>query len=276
MMNNADRNTSIKKFTDKELYKITWRWSTYLATIWNYEKMEAAGYLITVAPALDKLYKHDEVARLHAYEIESQFFNCETNLAAIIFGMDIAIQEEYGIEGLDMAPAVTTSLMGPLSGIGDTLFSSVFDVIFGSIAVATGMQGNYIGIIIWLAWILFLPFVLRPWLCKLGYSEGIKLTSNLSESLGVLTKCGSILGLTVIGAMIATMVNVNFGIINFGSFEFNVQTQLFDAIMPSIASALVAYLCYKFYDKFGLKSSRLIFIAIGISLVLSYFEILVP
>ena len=42
MMNNADRNTSIKKFTDKELYKITWRWSTYLATIWNYEKMEAA------------------------------------------------------------------------------------------------------------------------------------------------------------------------------------------------------------------------------------------
>ena len=88
------KNTIVnKKFSDQELYRITWRWSLFLATIWNYEKMEAAGYLITMAPALDKLYKDNESARLHAYEVESQFFNCETNLAAIIFGMDLAGQD---------------------------------------------------------------------------------------------------------------------------------------------------------------------------------------
>ena len=274
-MSKTENNISEKKFTNKELYKITWRWSTFLATIWNYEKMEAAGYLITMAPVLDKLYKGNERARLHAYDVESQFFNCETNLAAIIFGMDIAIQEEFGEDGLDMAQAVKTSLMGPFSGIGDTLFSSVFDVIFGSIAVTTGLQGNYVGMLLWFAWILFVPFVLRPWLCRLGYREGTKLTASLNESLSELTKCGSILGLTVIGSMIATMVNVNFGTINFGSFEFNVQTQLFDAIMPHIGAAIVAFLCYKFLDKFGMKSARLIYIVIAVSLVLSHLGVLV-
>ena len=44
------KNTIVnKKFSDQELYRITWRWSLFLATIWNYEKMEAAGYLITMA-----------------------------------------------------------------------------------------------------------------------------------------------------------------------------------------------------------------------------------
>lgn len=270
----SETNTSVRKFTNKELYKITWRWSLFLATIWNYEKMEATGYLITMAPALNKLYKDDEKARLHAYDVESQFFNCETNLAAIIFGIDLAIQEEFGEDGLDMSQAVKTSLMGPFSGIGDTLFSSVFDVIFGSIAVTTGLEGNFIGIIIWALWIFFVPFVLRPWLCRLGYREGTKLTETLNESLGELTKCGSILGLTVIGAMIATMVNVKFGTINFGTFAFDVQTQLFDAIMPCIGSAAIAFLCYKFLDKFGMKSARLIYIVIIISLILSYLGIL--
>ena len=273
MMNKQKTNLT-KKFTNKELYRITWRWSTFLATIWNYEKMEAAGYLITMAPVLDKLYKDDEQARLHAYEVESQFFNCETNLAAIIFGMDIANQEEFGEDGLEMAQAVKTSLMGPFSGIGDTLFSSVFDVIFGSIAVSTGLQGNFIGLLLWFAWIVFVPFVLRPWFCRLGYREGTKLTESLNQSLAELTKCGSILGLTVIGAMIATMVSVKFGTISFDGFEFNVQAQLFDAILPNIGSAIVAFLCYQFLDKFGMKSARLIYIVIAISLVLSYFGIL--
>lgn len=274
-MNKTENSVSNKSFTNKDLYKITWRWSTFLATIWNYEKMEAAGYLITMAPTLDKIYKDDEAARLHAYEVESQFFNCETNLAAVIFGLDLAIQEEFKEDGLEMVQAIKTSLMGPFSGIGDTIFSSVFDVVFGSIAVTTGLQGNYVGIILWTIWIFFVPFILRPWLCRLGYNEGIKLTTTLNDRLGELTKCGSILGLTVIGAMIATMVNVNFNTIDFGSFEFNVQEQLLDSIMPQIASAAVAFLCYKFLDKFGMKSARLIFSAIAISLILSYLGVLI-
>ncbi len=268
-------NEVSKKFSDKDLFKLSFRWTLFRSLVWNYEKMQAAGYLVVVAPTLDKLYKDDENARLHAYEVESQFFNCETNLANIIFGMDVAVQEELGEAGLDMVQAVKTSLMGPFSGIGDTLFSSVIAVIFGSIAVTTGLEGNYVGTIIWFAWLVFMPFVLRPWLCKLGYQQGLKLTTTLSDQLSKLTKAGSILGITVIGSMIATMVKVNFGTINLMGIEFNLQTQLLDAIMPKIGSALAGVICYWFLGKFGMKSGRLIFAVMVVSILLSYFGILV-
>lgn len=264
-----------RMFSNKDLYKTTWRYSTWLATIWNYEKMEAAGYLITMGPILDRLYKDNEQDRLRAYDEESQFFNCETNLGAIIVGIDIAIQEENGIKGLNMVTAVKTSLMGPFSGIGDTLFSSVFDVLFGSIAVTTGLQGSYVGLVLWLAWQWFCVFLLRPWLLRMGYNGGMKLTTTLNESLSELTKCGSILGLTVVGAMIATMVNVKFGTISFGDIVFDVQTQLFDAILPKSGAAIVAFLCYRYFDKHGLKTATLMYIVIGVSLVLSLLGVLV-
>ena len=266
---------SKQKFTNKDLFNLSFRWTLYRSLVWNYEKMQAAGYLAVVGPTLDKFYKDDEAARLRAYDVESQFFNCETNLANIIFGMDIAVQEEFGEEGLEMAQAIKTSLMGPFSGIGDTLFSSVIAVIFGSIAVTTGLEGNYVGILIWLVWMFFMPFVLRPWLCKLGYEQGLRLTTALSDQLAKLTKAGSILGLTVIGSMIASMVRVNFGTIEVLGIEFNLQTQLLDAIMPKIGSVIVAALCYWFLGKFGMKSGRLIFVAMIICILCSFLGILV-
>lgn len=268
-------SNEIKKLSDKELWNLSFRWTLYRSLIWNYEKMQAAGYLMTVAPTLNRLYKDDETARLHAYEVESQFFNCETNLANIIFGMDVAIQEEYGENGLDMVQAIKTSLMGPFSGIGDTLFSSVIAVIFGSIAVTTGLEGNYIGTVIWLVWLWVMPFVLRPWLCKLGYQQGLKLTTTLSDQLSKLTKAGTILGITVIGSMIATMVKVNFGTFTLLGVEFNLQTQLLDAIMPKVGSAIVAGICYWFLGKFGMKSSRLIFVTMIVCILLSWAGVLV-
>ncbi len=263
------------KMTDKELWKLSFRWTLYRSLVWNYEKMQAAGYLAVMGPTLDRLYKDDENARLHAYEVESQFFNCETNLANIIFGMDAKIQEEFGEEGLEMVQAVKTSLMGPFSGIGDTLFSSVIAVIFGSIAVTTGLQGSYVGVFIWWLWMLFMPLVLRPWLCKLGYQQGLKLTNTLSDQLAKLTKAGSILGLTVIGSMIATMVSIKFGPITLFGMEFDLQTQFLDAIMPKIGSAIVVALCYWFLSKFGMKSSRLIIVTMLVCIILSYFGILI-
>ena len=109
---------------------------------------------------------------------------------------------------------------------------------------------------------------------RLGYNQGLKLTTTLSNQLSKLTSAGTVLGLTVIGSMIATMVSVKFGTLNILGIEFDLQTQLLDAIMPNIGSAIVAALCYWFLGKFGMKSSRLIFVTMIICIILSYFGIL--
>jgi len=263
-----------KSFTKKDIRTLAHRWSVFRSLVWNYENMQAEGYFVTIAPFLDKLYNGNEQARLHAYDVESTFFNCETNLAEIIFGIDLAIQEEEGEKGLEMVKAVKTSLMGPFSGIGDTLFSSVIGTILGSIAVVTGLEGNYIGIAIWTAWNFFVLLGLRPMLANYGYQQGIKLTTSLSDKLAKLTKAGTVLGLTVVGSMIATMVKVNFQTITLLGIEFNLQTQLLDKIMPKLASAAVVAFCYWFLGKFGMKSSRLILVVIVLSVLFAFLGVL--
>lgn len=263
-----------KQFTKKDIKRLANRWTLFRSLVWNYENMQAEGYFMTIAPFLDKLYEGNEEARLHAYDVESTFFNCETNLAEIIFGMDLAIQEEEGEKGLEMVKAVKTSLMGPFSGIGDTLFSSVIGTILGSIAVVTGLEGNYAGVVIWTAWNFFVLLGLRPMLANLGYTQGIKLTTTLSDKLAKLTKAGTVLGLTVVGSMIATMVKVNFKTVTILGIDFNLQTQLLDKIMPKLASAAVVAFCYWFLGKFGMKSNRLILAVIVLSVILAALKVL--
>ncbi len=267
-------NTASKKLTKKNLFDLSFRWTLLRSLVWNYETMEAEGYFHTVAPLLDKFYPAKSKAHQHAYDVETKFFNCETNLANIIFGIDIAIQEEYGEKGLEMSQGIKTSLMGPFSGIGDTMFSSVIAVIFGSIAVTTGLDGNYLGIFIWWLWLVAMDFVLRPWLCRLGYSQGIKLTTTLSDKLSKLTQAGSVIGLTVVGSMVATMVKVKCAPFALFGIEFDLQTQLFDAIMPKILSAGVVALCYWFLGKYGMKSSRLILVVMLACILLSFLGVL--
>jgi PTS system mannose-specific IID component len=265
-----------KKFTPKDIKQMAFRWTLFRSLVWNYETMQGEGYGIVMAPLLEKLYADDESARLHAYDVESKFFNCETNLAEIIFGVDAAIQEKEGEKGLEMVQAVKTSLMGPFSGIGDTLFSSVIGTILGSIAVTTGLNGNYIGTIIWFCYNVFVLVFLRPWLANLGYQQGARLITTLSDKLAKLTKAGTILGLTVIGSMIATMVKVNFSTVTLGAIEFNLQTQLLDVIMPKLASAAVVAFCYWFLGKYGMKSTRLILVVIVLAILFSFLKVLVP
>lgn len=264
-----------KKYTDAELRKLSYRWSWNRSLSWNYEKMMTAGYVTTMSPVIEELYKDDEEARLKAYETHSVFFNSEPNLTNVILGMDIAIEEELGKESFDTVAGIKSSLMGPFAGIGDTLFTSVLATIFGSIAVTTALAGSYVGIIIWEIWLFFVMFGLRPYLMKLGYKQGINLVTTLSGKLKQLTNAASILGLSVVGAMIASLVKVKFGTFQIMGTEFDLQATFLDAIIPKCGSILVVALCYWLLGKLKMSSSKLIVIIMAICIVLSYFGVLV-
>ncbi len=67
-----------------------------------------------------------------------------------------------GIEGqgkensLDAVMAIKTGLMGPLSGLGDSVFVVIPWTIFGAIAANMALNGSVAGIFIWIlvTWIL--------------------------------------------------------------------------------------------------------------------------
>lgn len=288
-----------RKYSKSELKKLHWRWIWHSQIGWNYERMQGLGYLTTMIPVLKDSYGDKPELMDKALRVHSQFFNTQPSMGDIIVGMNIALEEEAnGEDVIDTAAAIKTSLMGPFAGIGDTVFGMIAGTVLGSIAVSFSTQGSYVGVAILTAWALAVLFVIRPLFFDLGHKQGTNLVTSLSHQLNAFTDAASVLGITVIGAMIATMVNVKFGGIRNGvkavkevesngvvttvpDYFLNLQTDLFDKLMPKAGAVMFVALCYWLLGKKSMNSNRLIFGVIIACLLVAFlsnytiFELLV-
>ncbi|MGL4383657.1 MAG: PTS system mannose/fructose/sorbose family transporter subunit IID [Bacilli bacterium] len=260
-------NTTNKKFSSKELRRINWRWIFHSQIGWNYERMQGLGYLTTMLPVIQKLYHDDPVATDKALRVHSQFFNTTPQMGDIIVGINIAIEEERGAEGIDTAASIKTALMGPFAGIGDTIFGMISGTVLGSIACSTAADGSFVGIALWTLWFLAVLFLLRPYMFNVGYREGVKLVTTMSNQLNALTEAAGVLGVTVIGSMIASMVNIKFGAFNLFGNTVDFQVQFLDKIGPKVGAAGLVAILYYLLGRKGMNSNYLIIIVIIFSIL---------
>lgn len=126
--------------------------------------------------------------------------------------------------------------MGPLSGIGDSFFWGTLRLLATGIGTALSLQGNILGPILFLL-IFNIPHIfIRYIFTKLGYKLGIEFLNKLEKN-GIMEKLtfgASILGLTVIGAMIARMIEISTPLV-LGSENNPIAIQgILDDIMPGI------------------------------------------
>lgn len=271
MMNNVTN-----KFTKKELNKISWRWILMGQLCMNYGKMQGSGYLATMVPVIKKLYGNDPEAMKRAVKAHSQFYNCTPHMTHMILGMDIAIEEKEGIDAIDTITSLKTSLMGPLSGIGDTIFAIMNSVVFGSIAATMAVSGSFVGVILWEIWYFFVLFVLRPLFFKLGYASGVSVVNKYSDKLKSVTKAISVVGLIVVGSMLASMVKLNLGTLDIFGSPLELGAGFFDKIMPKLPQALIAVFIFWLAGRKKMTTTKLIVLVIILSIVLSAMGILIP
>lgn len=273
-----------KKFTKSELRRINLRWMFHSQIGWNYERMQGMGYLTAMLPAIQKLYGDRPELKQKALETHNVFFNTQPNMGDIIIGMNVAIEEQQADTGagLDVAASIKVALMGPFAGIGDTVFGMVAGAVFGSIAASMAVEGNGIGTMIWFAW-LIVTFFLRFKMFDLGYSQGIKLVTTLSNTMNAFTEAASVVGLVVVGGMIASMVKLPLGTIQGGQIGvdesgeaiyqmFNLQTYV-DSIMPALLPAVLAGAFYWMLGKKWMNSNRLIISVLIFALALAFLGI---
>lgn len=146
---------------------------------------------------------------------------------------------------------IKTALMGPLSGIGDSFFWGTLRLIATGIGTSLSLQGNVLGPILFL-FIFNVPhIIIRYLLVKLGYKLGIEFLSKLQKNgtMEKLTFGASILGLVVIGAMAARMIDISTPL-SFVSGDSKIEVQgILNDIMPGIlqlgAFGVVYYLLGK-------------------------------
>ena len=214
-------NNIENKEMNKELDRVFWR-SFQMEFAWNYERQMNLGYVYAMIPVLKKIYANDKEGLKKALKRHLEFFNMTPHIVTLMLGISSAMEKENSeSENFDENSInnIKTALMGPLSGIGDSFFWGTLRLLATGIGTALSLQGNILGPILFLL-IFNIPHILNK-LEKNGIME--KLTFG-----------ASILGLTVIGAMIARMIEISTPLI-LGSENNPIAIQgILDDIMPGI------------------------------------------
>ena len=188
--------------TKKDFWSVFFR-SLTLDASWNYERMQNLAYAYAMAPIIRRLYKNNEEKKA-ALERHLEFMSVTPHISTLLLGISGAMEEENAKNhefNSASINAVKTSLMGPMSGIGDSFFWGTLKVIATGVAISLSKQGNIFGPIAFLLIINIPHFALRYICLDKGFKLGAKFFSDVEDS-GVIEKvttAASILGLMVIG-----------------------------------------------------------------------------
>jgi mannose/fructose/N-acetylgalactosamine-specific phosphotransferase system component IID len=204
-------------------------------------KRQGQGYCFSMIPIINQLYKDDEKGRIDALLRAQEFINTHFCSLGFILGLNYALEKEKveksAVDG-DIIRNVKASLMGPLAGIGDSIFFTTIRVIAAGIAISFSNQGSILGMLLFIL-IYGGSFMLVKYpLVKQGYLLGTNFLEDLFQKgiIKSITKAANILGLLMVGCMSASLINVSTRLtFDISGAKTQLQT-LFDGIMPGLLS----------------------------------------
>ena len=126
-----------KVITGRDLSIMAWR-SLFLQASFNYERMQANGWLYTILPALRKIHKNPDDLRA-SMRMHLEFFNTHPFLVTFISGLVVSMEEAK--ENISTIRAIKVSTMGPGGGIGDAVFWLTLLSICGGVGASIALSG---------------------------------------------------------------------------------------------------------------------------------------
>lgn len=268
--------------TKKDVQKCFWRWQRSHIANYNYERMQASGLVWAMSPVLRKLYGNDKEAMKDALQRHLQFFNTEPNFGGPIVSVTIAMEEQKAM-GADITDdtidAVKVGLMGPLAGVGDTLWQGTIIPIVLSFTIPFATQGNIVlGPIAFFVCYLLIMRLVAYNLWMMGYNKGKEgILKILKGSLlkKVMCFCQT-LGPIVMGALSYSFVTVSTPLkIQLQSTKgLSVQTGILDTLIPGLLPLAVTLGTY-YLLKHKVSTGKIMLIMILVSIICGGFGILV-
>ena len=238
--------TEAESLDNKTLNKMAWR-SMFLQASFNYERMQAGGWLYSILPGLKKIHKNKEdLSTSMKHNLE--FFNCHPFLITFVMGIILSLEQKKS--DVQTIRALRVAAMGPLGGIGDAIFWFTLLPISAGIGANLSLQGSILGPIIF--FVLFnvvhlsLRFGFMHWSYKVGVDGISKLTKNAKE----FTRAATVLGMIVVGALIASYVSVTLATPEYLSMSGTIDIQsILDSIMPCLLPLVLTFFMYGLVKK---------------------------
>ena len=263
-----------KKLSKKTLTKSFHNWYYGNLTCFSQEHMQTFGYLCSMLPIVEELYKTKE-EQARSMKTYTAFFNTEPQVGSVIVGMTAGLEEARanGAEDVDdeTINGLRAGLMGPLAGIGDSLVVGTVIPILLGVAMGMSSGGSPLGAIFYIiVWNLFAYFGMKFLYFK-GYELGGKAVEFLVGSQGeALRESITMLGGIVIGAVAATWVNVqtSFTMIAKGAEKpyLDLQNTL-NSVYPGFLTAAFVLLCWYLLSKRKMSPIKVMLLLVIIAFV---------
>ena len=265
--------TPAARLDNKTLNKMVWR-SCQLQAAFNYERMQSAGWLWSMLPGLQKIHTNKEdLAASMTHNMD--FLN--THPFAVTFVMGMVLSMEQQKMDITTIRSVRVSTAAPLGGIGDALFWMTLIPITAGMTANMAIEGSILGPILYFIIAFGAEMALRYGLMYWSYNMGTKAVSMMTAYAKEFTHAASVLGVFVIGALIANYgggVRLGISIPNGQTAAedgtmvdvfINIQDYL-DKIVPCLIPLLFTLMCYFLIKKKGFTPVKLIglFLVIGI------------
>ena len=176
---------------------------------WTYYKQMNIAFCLMVANMLKKIYAGRPDDYAEALHRHCAFFNITVQFAPFVGGIAMAMEEKVARGEIEPESVndVKAALMGPLSGIGDSIFLSTLRVVAAAVGISLCQAGNPFGPIAFLLIYNVPGFALRVWGAVKGYELGVGFLDE-AQRTGLMQKimtCVGIVGVMVVGAMCKDM-----------------------------------------------------------------------
>ncbi|GGH66358.1 PTS system mannose/fructose/sorbose family transporter subunit IID [Rothia aerolata] len=236
----------------KRDYYSTYVRSTFLLGSFNFERMQAIGFAVSMIPAIKRFYskKEDQAAALGRH---LEFFNTHPWIASPIIGVTAAMERQKAAgEDIDEAAItnVKVGLMGPLAGVGDPIFWGTARPVLAALGASIALSGNILGPLIFFFGLTIIRMITRWYGFRIGYQKGVEIVSEVGgNTLRRFTQIASIVGLFVMGSLVSkwTTINVPFELSRYqaqdGSEVVTTVQSILDTLLPGMLALGLTFLC---------------------------------
>lgn len=263
--------------TKKDYLRTTFR-SFSLQSSFNYGNYQGLGYSYVLFPALQKIYKNNEDELKESVIGNIEFFNTNPQVVPFITNLHLAMLDAG--QSVEDSRTIKLALMGPLGGVGGSIFQFGFAPILASIGASLAAEGLVLGPILFFVGIMAVLLTGKMLTGYYGYRLGTTAMDTIDEKMESIARLGAIVGVTVVTSLAMSFIKIDvpFKYVSTmpdGTVNEIVFQAVLDKIAPDLLIVLFVMFIFRLINKHKWTTYKLIVLTIGIGMLASVLGILV-